>query len=350
MLHAARRYCQLVTRTSWPALQAACTLEPAAAQLLDGWYRRMQIGTATRPAAPLSLQAALRTVGRGLDTGQAREAQLHVSAAGILVESAQGEAARSYSWSEIAAQTMARQQLRRSGERRLVRSDAWALTHWSVLLRVTGALLDERGIATCAIAAAVHASTPSQDGESRVLVAQQEVIDTDAVRQHRDVLYQRMAEAQALTMRSAPPEMARRPAPNRDLEGERPRDAAPDATYEGLSDTQLAAATGLEPSVLRRYSDLFAAFLERRDGDHVAPWAPINIATLQIIDALSSAGYTVTEIRATLDGTQDEASRSLPEQPDAVDRLRDTLREQRTHGFGSGGRHPWWAFWRHEKP
>jgi hypothetical protein len=320
------------------------------AQLLVGWGLSMEIGTATRPAAPLSLQAALRTVGRGLDTDRAREVQLHISAAGILVEPPQGEKARSYSWPEIATQTTAQQQVRRSGERPLVAPDAWALTRWSVLLRVTGALLDERGIVACTIAAAVHASAPSRDGESRVLVAQQEVIDTDAVRQHRDVLSHRVAQAQARTTRSAPGEIARRPVPNGDVEGERHQAEAPDSAYEGLSDTQLAAAAGLDLDVLRRYGEWFAAYLERRDGDHVAPWAPINIATLQIIDALSCAGHTVAEIRAILDGTPDETSRALPEQPDAVDRLRDRLRWQRTRRLGPGARHPWWASWRREKP
>jgi hypothetical protein len=55
------------------------------------------------------------------------------------------------------------------------------LTRWSVLLRLTGRLLDARGMQACRISAAVAPAAEPQTCELRVQVAEDTVLDADAV-------------------------------------------------------------------------------------------------------------------------------------------------------------------------
>jgi hypothetical protein len=129
-------------------------------------------GTPETP--PLLLQEALRTIGNELEARRAQRVQLTVEATGITVD-ARGESSGywDYGWADLAAQARIQAMRRRSEEQPPPWLDPWALTRWSVLLRMTGLLLDRQGVEACTIEAAIG-STP-EAVMLRVLIDGQEV-------------------------------------------------------------------------------------------------------------------------------------------------------------------------------
>jgi hypothetical protein len=122
----------------------------------------------------LPLQEALRTIGNELEARRAQRVQVTVHAAGVKVE-ARGEydGYWDYGWLDLAAQSRIQFEQRRLAEQPPPWLDPWALTRWSVLLRMTGLLLDRQGVDACTVEAAVG-PTP-ETTMLRVLIDGQEV-------------------------------------------------------------------------------------------------------------------------------------------------------------------------------
>jgi hypothetical protein len=128
----------------------------------------------TPETSRLPLQEALRTIGNELEARRAQQVRLTVNPAGIIVD-ARGEydGYWDYGWADLGAQSSTQAAQRRSEEQPPPWLDPWALTRWSVLLRMTGLLLDRQGVEACTIEAAIGA-TP-EAAMLRVLIDGQEV-------------------------------------------------------------------------------------------------------------------------------------------------------------------------------
>lgn len=134
----------------------------------------MNDSSAETAGGRLPLQEALRILGRSLEDGLAQEARLDVGADGIDIAADGGYGQRHYTWAALASRVPGHQSQRRPGPRRGLRADPFAITKWSVLLRLAGALLDVEGVQTCTIEAVVRASPDAcelvaRDGDRVVL-------------------------------------------------------------------------------------------------------------------------------------------------------------------------------------
>jgi hypothetical protein len=138
----------------------------------------------TAPVTPLPLQEVLRTLGVGLEASTARRAELIVDAGGIAVFAPGDYGQRRYRWDEIASQSRAQQAQRRPGHRPPPWMDPWALSRWSVFLRVAGLLLDAQGVRACAIEATVAAAGSQDDCRLTVTAGGRGVLDGAALQEH----------------------------------------------------------------------------------------------------------------------------------------------------------------------
>jgi hypothetical protein len=143
---------------------------------------------APSPATALSLQDALRTVGYSLEASATRRARFLVDASGVRIETRGAYGIRGYTWHDLLIQTQAMQNLRRSGGPRDPALDPWTFTRWSVLLRVTGALLDLGNVRDCRIDASVQVAAPPQECRLSVVVGRQIVATTTAIQELLDAL------------------------------------------------------------------------------------------------------------------------------------------------------------------
>jgi hypothetical protein len=109
---------------------------------------------------PLPLQEALRVIGQTLEVQHVPRVRLSIEPDGIVVGTTAAYTYRQYSWADLAVQSRTQAEFRRPA-RRGASWDPSDLTRWSVLLRVTGSLLDARGVRTCTIQAAVG-DTPAE--------------------------------------------------------------------------------------------------------------------------------------------------------------------------------------------
>jgi hypothetical protein len=135
-----------------------------------------------RSAGPVSLQAALRTVGLGLEVSQVGRVEITITMSGLQIVTTTGYGVRHYSWQEIDAQSRSQQEHRRAQPRSAPWMDPTALTRWSVLLRVIGQLLDAQGVADCVIDAAVAPPEAPENCRVQVIAEGQVVLDSEAVR------------------------------------------------------------------------------------------------------------------------------------------------------------------------
>jgi hypothetical protein len=133
-----------------------------------------------RDLSPLTLQETLRTIGNELETRAATQARLVVDAAGVAVD-ARGERDGywRYDWADVRAASAIQVARRQPEQQPPPWMDPWALTRWSVLLRVTGLLLDAQNVRECVIEAAI--GKRPEDVFLRVLVNGQEVFRRSAV-------------------------------------------------------------------------------------------------------------------------------------------------------------------------
>jgi hypothetical protein len=99
------------------------------------------------PATQLPLQEVLRTLGLGLEAAGVRSAELVIDADGVGLFATSEYGQRRYDWEEIASESRTHQGRRRPGTLPPAWMDPWALTRWSVLLRVAGLLLDAQACA-----------------------------------------------------------------------------------------------------------------------------------------------------------------------------------------------------------
>jgi hypothetical protein len=111
---------------------------------------------------PQPLQEALRVIGQTLEVQQVPRVGLSIGSDGIVVGTTANYPYRQYTWADLAVQSRTQAELRRPVGRRAF-WDPRDLTRWSVLLRVTGSLLDARGVRRCTIQAAVG-DTPAECG------------------------------------------------------------------------------------------------------------------------------------------------------------------------------------------
>jgi hypothetical protein len=131
------------------------------------------------PTTALSLQEALRTIGNGLEAHKVPRVQITIGSTGVHVEARGEYGSRTFSWADVASQSVAQQSQRRFERQRPPWLDPWAMTRWLVLLRITGLLLDAQGIRTCNIEASL--GTTPESGALGVLVDGREVLDRMAV-------------------------------------------------------------------------------------------------------------------------------------------------------------------------
>jgi hypothetical protein len=68
-----------------------------------------------------------------------------VNAAGMTLQTTPVDGGRLYAWEEIIREAHAQRQARRPATETAIWLDAYAFTRWSVVLRVTGRLLDGGG-------------------------------------------------------------------------------------------------------------------------------------------------------------------------------------------------------------
>jgi hypothetical protein len=155
-----------------------------------------------QPVLPMSLQEALRTIGRVLEVRRPRHVYLTVDADGVTVEAADDEQRRTYSWSDLAQ--LSRAQLHYGRAQRARRGvDIWSLTRWAVLLRATGQLLDVQRVGACRIEATL--GNASHESEVRVTVDGRVVLETLAVQLHALRLRTRFDRRQPRSPASAGP-------------------------------------------------------------------------------------------------------------------------------------------------
>jgi hypothetical protein len=122
----------------------------------------------------VSLQETLRTIGNELERRPVRQVQIVIDAGGVAVDSrGEQDAYWHYSWADIALLSRGQIARRTPQQQAPPWIDPWALTRWSVLLRVTGQLLDAQGMERCTVEAALG-PTP-EAVELRILVAGEEV-------------------------------------------------------------------------------------------------------------------------------------------------------------------------------
>jgi hypothetical protein len=129
----------------------------------------------------LSLEETLRTVALALDASRTPRVRLTIEATGITLDAPATLGLRTYTWDALAREARCQQAQRAREARAVPWLDSWALTRWGVLLRLTGRLLDARGMRACRISAAVAPPAEPQTCELRVQVAEDTVLDADAV-------------------------------------------------------------------------------------------------------------------------------------------------------------------------
>jgi hypothetical protein len=129
--------------------------------------------------ARLSLEEELRTIGNALEGHEVSRVQLVVDPTGIAVDARGGHGCRQYSWRDVAELSLAQQALRGPEAHPAPWLDPWAMTRWSVLLRLTGLLLAAQGTRFCTIDAAIGA-TP-EESYLRAFRSGREVLDLGVV-------------------------------------------------------------------------------------------------------------------------------------------------------------------------
>jgi hypothetical protein len=133
-----------------------------------------------RDSSPLPLQETLRTVGNELESRGATQVRLVLDASGVTVDTrGERDGYWRYDWADVAAASAIQAARRQPEQQPAPWMDPWALTRWSVLLRVTGLLLDAQNVRECVIEAAIGARP--EDVILRVLVGGQEVFRRSAV-------------------------------------------------------------------------------------------------------------------------------------------------------------------------
>ncbi|HLH26586.1 MAG TPA: hypothetical protein VK066_29035 [Chloroflexota bacterium] len=133
------------------------------------------------PTLALSLQEALRTVGRVLEVRRPRCAYLTLDSLGVTVETPDDNQCRIYPWGDVARLSRAQLHYGR-GQPSRHNPDAWSLTRWSVLLRTAGQLLDVQRVAACRIEARIGSA--SHESEVRATADGEVVLETLAVQLH----------------------------------------------------------------------------------------------------------------------------------------------------------------------
>ena len=136
------------------------------------------------PATQLQLQEVLRTLGLGLEAANVRRVELVIDADGVGLFATGEYGQRRYDWAEIASQSRTQQGQRRPGTRPAPWMDPWALSRWSVLLRVAGLLLDAQGVRACSIQAAVADAESGGECQLTVIAGGREVLDAVAPQEH----------------------------------------------------------------------------------------------------------------------------------------------------------------------
>jgi hypothetical protein len=131
-------------------------------------------------SSPLSIQEALRTIGNELESRRAAQVRLVLDASGVTVDTrGERDGYWRYDWADVVAASVIQVARRQPEQQPPPWMDPWALTRWSVLLRVTGLLLDAQNVRECIIEAAIGARP--EDILLRVLVGGQEVFRRSAV-------------------------------------------------------------------------------------------------------------------------------------------------------------------------
>jgi hypothetical protein len=130
----------------------------------------------------LTLEEALRSLGRVLDAREPTHVYLTIDAVGITVEMPRSDRYRIYPWADLARLSRAQLHYGRSRRARPMGLAAWSLTRWTVLLRVVGQLLDAGRYRDCRIEAAV--GDASHEAEVRVTVDGRVVLESLAVQLH----------------------------------------------------------------------------------------------------------------------------------------------------------------------
>ncbi len=127
------------------------------------------------------METALIALASGLEAGKVQDATLVVDAASITVHTTGEYGCRTYPWRDVADKARAQAAYHRVEARWAPWLAPGALRRWSVLLRLTGQSLDERGVrigATIAPALAIH------DCTVEVSVHGELVLDTRALQFH----------------------------------------------------------------------------------------------------------------------------------------------------------------------
>jgi hypothetical protein len=138
----------------------------------------------TGSSAGLSLDEALRTLAHGLDVGKVRRAELTVEATGVGITTNAEYGRRHYTWDNLASQSQAQRGYQRPKGGRPPWLEADAFTHWTVLLRVVGQMLEAKGVRNCLIDAMVATADAPDEWAVAVTVGDQRVLTADDVQFH----------------------------------------------------------------------------------------------------------------------------------------------------------------------
>ncbi len=147
------------------------------------------------PEDRLSLQEALRTVGSQLENERRQLARLTVTATGIAVDAEKEWGYRWYPWNQLARLSRALRDQRR-GARQAAAGERWDPTRWSVLLRVTGQILDRQAVRACAIEISAGRDRAPEDCEVRVVVGDRVILSTASVLEQVQLLRLRQSASQ----------------------------------------------------------------------------------------------------------------------------------------------------------
>ncbi len=148
----------------------------------------------------LSLQGALGAIGQDLEERGIPYVQLTIGTLGVILETVHPYTQQEYSWGNLGLRTRAAPQAPLD-----TYVDLLALTHWPVLLRLVGDLLDADGVRGCVIEAQVAPPDDPTRCEVRATVGGEAIVTTEQVQEHLLRLRARAAHAPPAPAHDRPP-------------------------------------------------------------------------------------------------------------------------------------------------
>ena len=144
---------------------------------------------------PLTLEEAFRTLGQQLDSESPSCVVLSVNAAGVTLQRPPADEGLLYAWEEIVRKARAQRQARRAATETAIWLDAYAFTRWSLVLRVTGRLLDGGAVAQCRATITIGAAAPPRACNVQVCNESGPLFGTEEVRTEMLAVRRRQGEA-----------------------------------------------------------------------------------------------------------------------------------------------------------